>query len=58
MSYNTKSSQHILSIKQPLMKYDISIIIEYYADSLTLASIDVIMPSLYVVWSEFQIVGV
>ena len=58
MSYNTKSSQHILSIKQPLMKYDISIIIEYYADSLTLASIDVIVPSLYVVWSEFQIVGV
>ena len=58
MSYNTKSSQHILSIKQPLMKYDISIIIEYYADSLTLASIDVIVPSLCVVWSEFQIVGV
>jgi len=40
------------------MKHDISIIIEYYADSLTLASIDVIVPSLYVVWSEFQIVGV
>ena len=40
------------------MKYDISIIIEYYADSLTLASIDVIVPSLCVVWSEFQIVGV
>ena len=58
MSYNIKSSQHILSIKQPPMKHDISIIIEYYADSLTLASIDVIVPSLYIVWSEFQIVGV
>jgi len=58
MSYNTKSFQHMLFMKQPPMKYNISIIIKHYANSLTLASMDVIVPSLCVMWLEFQIVGV
>ena len=58
MSYNTKSFQHMLFMKQPPMKHDISIIIKHYANSLTLASMDVIVPSLCVMWLEFQIVGV
>jgi len=31
---------------------------EYYINRSTMASIDIVVPSLYVIWSEYQIVGV